>query len=78
MKIFNLRIMRESEYQELRRAHTKFNKVILCYRWFSGWKDLDIIWNYIFDDVNFGGIERARIDYAKARKTDEYGEPDNF
>lgn len=74
MKIFKLRIVTEAEYQELRKTFTKYHKMIECYRWFSGWKDLDIIWDYIRNDVNYGGIEGARKKYAEARGTDVYGE----
>jgi len=63
--------------KEFERLATKYQKLIKCQRWFSGWKDLDIIWKYILDDINFGGIEKAREDYAKARNTDEYGTNSN-
>lgn len=63
----------EKEYLEL--CAVKYQKVVSCHRWFAGWKDLDIIWDYIMQDTNFGGIDRAREDYAIARETDRYGKP---
>lgn len=75
--MFGFKIIRESEYEELVRCSVKFQKILQCHRWFSGWHDLDIIWNYIMQDINFGGIERARRDYATARGTDEYGRTPN-
>lgn len=72
--ILGFRIIRESTYRDLVRADNKFRKVLSCNRWFAGWRDLDIIWNYIIQDTNFGGIEKARSDYARARGTNEYGE----
>ena len=71
--VFGLKIILKKDYDELVRCQTKFYKVVSCHRWFAGWRDLDIIWDYIMQDTNFGGIERARKDYAKARGTDEYG-----
>ena len=63
--------------KEFERLTVKYQKTLQCHRWFAGWKDLDIIWKYILDDINFGGIETARKDYAKARNTDEYGTNSN-
>ena len=63
--------------KEFERLTVKYQKLIQCHRWFAGWEDLDIIWKYILDDINFGGIETARKDYAKARNTDEYGTNSN-
>lgn len=73
MGIFNYRLVHKDKLKQLQRSDIKLYKVVELHRWFSGWKDLDIIWNYIFGDTNFGGIQRARYDYAKARNTDEYG-----
>jgi hypothetical protein len=44
------------------------------YRWFSGWKDLDVIWSYVTEDNYFGGIDSARKRYARLRGTGIYGE----
>jgi hypothetical protein len=75
MKIFGFRIITDEEYQELRKSYNVHARVGQCYRWLSGWKDLDIIWDYLLmkDDFYCGGIERCRTDYAKARGTDVYG-----
>ena len=73
MKLFNLRIISESEYKELRRSHNIQSTLVNVHRWFSGWKDLDIIWNYVFAETYFGDISMAREKYASARGTDVYG-----
>lgn len=73
--MFGFTIISKSRLEILEAAHRKHCKIHELYRWFAGWKDLDIIWKYIYDDTNFGGISRARADYAKARNTNEYGEP---
>jgi hypothetical protein len=75
MKLLGLRIISESHYQELEKQSIAFSTMVQCHRWFSGWRDLDIIWDYIFGNRNFGGISEARRDYAKARNTDDYGKP---
>lgn len=58
--------------EELRAMQIKEIKLNEVHRWFSGWKDLEIIWDYIYNDT-FYGISRTREEYAKARNTDEYG-----
>lgn len=73
MRFFNIRIISNKEYIELKYARVKYQKLIEVKSWFSGWKDLGIIWKYIDKDWNIGGIARARRDYAEARGTDEYG-----
>lgn len=76
MKLFGYKLVRAERYDQLLAAEIKWRKTIEVTAWFSGWKDLRIIWNYLREDVNFGGIERARRDYADARGTNEYGEVD--
>lgn len=73
--MFGFKIISDEEYRDLQRLRIKEQKFWQVHRWFSGWRDLDIIWTYLVDDVNFGGIERARKDYAFVRKTNEYGTP---
>lgn len=72
--IFGFTIIRKNELKDLQCTHIKYCKLMQIRRWFSGWTDLDIIWDYIIQDTNYGGIEKAREDYAKARKTTVYGE----
>ena len=71
--MFGFVIIRKKELESLRYSQIKMQKFWLVHRWFAGWTDLEFIFNYIIEDVNFGGIERARKDYAEARNTDEYG-----
>lgn len=73
MNLFGWSIIRTKDLNKYERCYVNLLKVTDCHRWFAGWKDLDIIWKYILEDINFGGIERAREDYANARGTDEYG-----
>lgn len=72
--MMGLRIVTKKRLDYLEKLEVKVHKFWQVHRWFSGWKDLDIIWKYLIDDTNFGGIERARKDYANARGTNEYGE----
>lgn len=67
------RIVSVKRLKYLEQLEVKQIKFWQIHRWFAGWRDLDIIWDYLIKDTNFGGIERARQDYAKARGTDEYG-----
>lgn len=70
-------LIRKSELAYLKRSSAMVQTLINCHRWFSGWKDLDIIWDYIFSETYFGGIETARKKYADARGTDVYGDSIN-
>ena len=60
-----------------RRSRAARNEEIIAslaavYRWFSGFRDLDIIWDYIYGKRG-GSIDLLRSDYAKLRNTDVYG-----
>jgi len=74
--MFGYTIICNKELAALKRTQTKTQKFWLVHRWFAGWKDLDIIWDYLIKDTNYGGIEQARKNYASARKTDVYGRED--
>jgi hypothetical protein len=75
--MFGFTIIKKEELDELRseyiEKHKVMQKVMQVHRWFSGWEDLDIIWDYILKEKNFG-IDRVREEYAKARGTGVYGE----
>ena len=73
MKIFGWSIIRTSELDGYEGYKFKRAKLAMARRWFSGWVDLDIIWDYIANDDYFGGIEAAREEYAKVRDTNVYG-----
>ena len=75
MTLFGFAIVSKKRLERLECLEVKVAKFYQVHRWFSGWKDLDIIWDYLIQDTNFGGIEMARKDYAEARRTDEYGKP---
>lgn len=75
MKILGFRIIREERFKRLEYLEIKVQKFWQVHRWFAGWRDLDIIWDYLTQDINHGGIEYARKCYARARGTDEYGKP---
>jgi hypothetical protein len=78
MGLFGWTIIRVSEKEHFRKLQTKESKFWQVHRWFAGWRDLDIIWKYLIDETNVGGIERARRCYAAARNTNEYGEPNEM
>jgi len=71
--MLGLTIIRKSTLETLKRQDVRVMMVIQCQRWFSGWMDLDIIWDYIMSETYFGDISSCRAKYAKARGTDEYG-----
>lgn len=77
MNLFGLSIITTQRLKELEQCEVKIHKFNQVYRWFAGWRDLDIIWEYLVNDINFGGIERARENYAIARNTTVYGEAKN-
>ena len=61
-----------------RRSRAARNEEIIAslaavYRWFSGFRDLDIIWDYIYGKRG-GSIDLLPSYYAKLRNTDVYGE----
>lgn len=69
MTFFGYVLIKKSELEKHELRHIKLSEV---YRWFSGWKDLDIIWEYIFK--NKKDISNCRAEYAEARGTDVYGQ----
>jgi hypothetical protein len=73
--MFGWTLIRKEEKAELEKHYFTRMRVIECHRWFSGWKDLDIIWDYLMTPTYFGSIGSARYKYAVARGTNEYGAP---
>lgn len=71
MKLFGWSIIRT---KELEYYQYKAMRISQIYRWFSGWKDLDIIWSYILSNQPVDDIETIRKKYAEARGTGVYGE----
>jgi hypothetical protein len=71
--MFGFKIVREDEYNELEKAATLHQRVYTLDRWFSGWKDLDIIWNYLTGKDNTSDTWSLRQSYADKRKTGIYG-----
>jgi hypothetical protein len=65
-------LVRTKELEYLRQNRVCRQRVVNLHRWFSGWKDLDIIWDYIFEGRGF--VDQVREQYAKARGTDVYGQ----
>jgi len=75
MGLFGLSLISTEELKILQRSYGIEQRAAQAHRWFSGWKDLDIIWDYIFGQ-NYKmvfGVEEARKEYAKARNTNVYG-----
>jgi hypothetical protein len=73
--MFGYKLIHKDELDDLIKCRIKFNKVRQVHRCFAGWKDLDIIWDYIMPENYFGDIFSCRDKYAEARKTTVYGEP---
>lgn len=66
------------EYIHARSVAKRHKEIVdslaMVHRWFSGFRDLDIIWDYVYGKRD-GSIDSVRYDYAKARGTDVYGKP---
>lgn len=75
MTLFGYTLVKTTELKAYKRAAATRQKLTEVHRWFSGWTDLDIIWEYLFAETYFGGISSCREKYADARKTNEYGKP---
>lgn len=73
--MFGYTIISKKRLKDLETHELQILYVWQVHRWFAGWKDLDIIWDWVFSKRDFGGISGARSEYAKARGTDEYGSP---
>ncbi len=72
--IFGITFITTKRLRELEKKERQIQTLVQIHRWFSGWRDLDIIWDYIFAETYFGSISSCRSDYAKARGTNAYGE----
>ena len=72
--MFGWTLIKKKELAEWQRFYMTHQKAVQCHRWFSGWKDLDIIWDYLLEFPYHCSIEDARNQYAKARNTNEYGD----
>lgn len=66
-------LVRTEELKRLEKCGIRMQTLMNVHRWFAGWRDLDIIWDYILSETYFGDIGSCRQKYAEARKTDEYG-----
>jgi hypothetical protein len=71
--MFGWTLIRKDDLKELERSRRVHMRAVECHLWFAGWKDLDIIWEYLLNPHRM--IDAARADYAKARGTTKYGEP---
>ena len=71
--MFGWSLIRTKELEKLEGLAIRANAL---HRWFAGWQDLEVIWDFLFHpDEKYSGwcISWARKDYAQARGTDEYG-----
>ena len=73
MSLFGWSLVTTSYLQHLEKSDRRMQTISQIHRWFAGWKDLDIIWDYVFSETYYGDISTAREKYAKARGTDVYG-----
>lgn len=73
--MFGFTIISKERLKDLEDCERCFGHMMQVHRWFSGWTDLDIIWDWILSKRDFGGISGARQEYARARGTNEYGTP---
>jgi hypothetical protein len=73
MEIFGFVIVRKDTFKLFEKYWYEHDRIIECHRWFSGWEDLDVIWDYLLGK-NFAHVGDAREKYADKRKTDVYGD----
>lgn len=68
--MFGYKLIKTKEYDRLKDIE---QRAYIAYRWFGGFTDLDIIWDFLFKPKH--GIVETRELYAKARNTNVYGKP---
>lgn len=78
MRIFGytILILNEEEVQDIVDAKGIRLRAVQAYLWFSGWKDLDVLFDYLLGlplEQPWGNTADVRKEYAKRRGTDEYG-----
>lgn len=61
--------------EKLERLKAIEERAYMAHRWLSGFKDLDIIWDWIFGKSRHSYTDAMRSEYAKIRNTTEYGKP---
>jgi len=71
--MFGYKFISMKRFYELEEFERRNRAVLQLHRWFSGWKDLDVVWNYIMSDSKYTQIENVRSLYASKRGTDIYG-----
>lgn len=72
MSLFGYSIIKTEDLDRYKHREFIVQRIYILQRWFSGWKDLDIIFDYVFNPKG-EDISSFRRRYAKARNTDEYG-----
>lgn len=73
MSLFGWSLIRTKDLRKHEANESIIQNLIVAHRWLTGWRDLDIIWDYVFNKQPHDGIGLTRKVYAKARNTDEYG-----
>lgn len=71
--MFGYTFVKKERLERLEKYEAEHLKITQLYRYFAGWRDLDIIWEYLIKDHYHGGILHCRRKYARARGTNEYG-----
>lgn len=73
MSLFGYVLVKKTYLAERELSHMKLYYMATHIPWFSGWKDLEVLWDHFLRGKSFGGVSKARYDYARMRGTDEYG-----
>jgi hypothetical protein len=74
MSLFGYTLIKKDYLDFLKEQHKQVVVAHEAAAWFSGWKDLNIIWALIFKgDTSPFALHEARDEYAKQRGTDVYG-----
>ncbi len=70
--MFGWRLIRKEHLSDLEEYHQLASRFSEASRYFSGWRDLDIIWEFISGRKRRYIVD-VRREYAQLRGTDEYG-----
>ena len=70
--MFGYKLVKTEELDELEFIE---RRIMTCMRWLSGFKDLNIVWEWILGRSEIREISDMREAYAKARETSVYGKP---
>jgi hypothetical protein len=70
--MFGYTIIKTERIDTLEEIETR---VMMLHRWLSGFRDLEVIWDWIYMKSPYRSADDLRGAYAKERLTNHYGKP---